>query len=71
MLGKIQPAHFPRLFGEDGRQALDYETVSDKFNEMAYRIGAATGTTPLPEQVAEGFIRIAVGNMMRAAPSFP
>jgi 5-oxoprolinase (ATP-hydrolysing) len=66
MLGKIQPAYFPRLFGEDGRQALDYDTVCKQFNEMAYRIGEATGATPLPEQVAEGFIRIAVGNMANA-----
>jgi 5-oxoprolinase (ATP-hydrolysing) len=66
MLGKIQPAHFPRLFGEDGRQMLDVDTVLAKFTEMAYRIGAATGNMPAPEQVAEGFIRIAVGNMANA-----
>ncbi|WLI91288.1 hydantoinase B/oxoprolinase family protein [Massilia sp. R2A-15] len=66
MLGKIQPAYFPRLFGEDGAQALDYDTVLKQFNEMAYQIGAATGAVPKPEQVAEGFIRIAVGNMANA-----
>ena len=66
MLGKIQPAYFPRLFGADGRQALDLDTVLGKFSEMAYQIGAATGNMPAPEQVAEGFIRIAVGNMANA-----
>jgi 5-oxoprolinase (ATP-hydrolysing) len=66
MLGKIQPAHFPHLFGDDGRQALDHDAVLAQFNEMAYRIGAATGRTPAPEEVAEGFIRIAVGNMANA-----
>lgn len=66
MLGKIQPAYFPRLFGDDGAQALDYDTVFEQFSEIAYRIGEATGSTPAPEQVAEGFIRIAVGNMANA-----
>ncbi|MDQ2990425.1 MAG: hydantoinase B/oxoprolinase family protein [Pseudomonadota bacterium] len=66
VLGKIQPAHFPHLFGSDGRQALDHDTVLAKFNEIAYRIGAVTGSTPAPEEVAEGFIRIAVGNMANA-----
>jgi 5-oxoprolinase (ATP-hydrolysing) len=66
MLGKIEPAYFPRLFGADGRQALDLDTVRAQFADMAQRIGAATGNTPAPEQVAEGFIRIAVGNMANA-----
>ena len=66
MLGKIQPAHFPHLFGGDGKQALDNDTVLKQFNEMAYRIGEATGSTPAPEEVAEGFVRIAVGNMANA-----
>jgi 5-oxoprolinase (ATP-hydrolysing) len=66
MLGKIQPAYFPHLFGADGRQALDRDIVAARFAEMARDIGAATGATPAPEQVAEGFIRIAVGNMANA-----
>jgi 5-oxoprolinase (ATP-hydrolysing) len=66
MLGKIQPAYFPRLFGADGSQALDRDTVAAKFSRMALEIGAATGSAPSPEQVAEGFIRIAVGNMANA-----
>ncbi len=66
MLGKIVPAYFPHLFGADGRQALDSDVVTAKFAQMALEIGAATGATPSPEQVAEGFIRIAVGNMANA-----
>ncbi|MES2758583.1 MAG: hydantoinase B/oxoprolinase family protein [Pseudomonadota bacterium] len=66
MLGKIQPAYFPHLFGADGRQALDRDAVAARFAAMAREIGAATGATPSPEQVAEGFIRIAVGNMANA-----
>ncbi|HZV67844.1 MAG TPA: hydantoinase B/oxoprolinase family protein [Telluria sp.] len=66
MLGKIQPAHFPRLFGADGKQELDLEAVRAQFVAMAQRIGQATGNTPAPEEVAEGFIQIAVGNMANA-----
>ncbi|HEX8611165.1 MAG TPA: hydantoinase B/oxoprolinase family protein [Telluria sp.] len=66
MLGKIQPAHFPRLFGPDANQPLDVERVRAQFLAMAQKIGAATGVTPAPEQVAEGFIQIAVGNMANA-----
>lgn len=66
MLGKVQPNYFPRLFGAKGDEALDADTVRARFDEMADRIGAATGERPAPEAVAEGFIDIAVGNMANA-----
>jgi 5-oxoprolinase (ATP-hydrolysing) len=66
MLGKIQPQHFPRLFGPNGDQALDLDAVRTGFTKLAEEIGAATGATPTPEAVAEGFIQIAVGNMANA-----
>jgi 5-oxoprolinase (ATP-hydrolysing) len=62
MLGKIQPAHFPHVFGADGGQPLDAAVVKAKFEELAQRIGDGRS----PEQVAEGFIQIAVGNMANA-----
>ncbi|TFW11492.1 5-oxoprolinase [Massilia arenosa] len=66
MLGKIQPAHFPALFGPNADQPLDADVVRERFAAMARDIGAATGSTPSAEAVAEGFIRIAVGNMANA-----
>ncbi len=66
MLGKIQPQHFPRLFGKDGDEPLDLDAVRAGFAAMADKIGEATGSTPAPEAVAEGFIQIAVGNMANA-----
>ncbi|MBV7534607.1 hydantoinase B/oxoprolinase family protein [Duganella sp. sic0402] len=66
MLGKIQPQHFPQLFGADGKQPLDAAAVRARFAEMAAEIAAATGTDTTPEQVAEGFLDIAVGNMANA-----
>jgi 5-oxoprolinase (ATP-hydrolysing) len=66
MLGKIQPAHFPRLFGPGGDQPLDADAVRERFAALAREIEAATGDVRTPEQVAEGFIQIAVGNMANA-----
>ena len=66
MLGKIQPAYFPQLFGPDAGQRLDSDAVRASFVAMAHTIGAATGSVPAPERVADGFIQIAVGNMANA-----
>lgn len=66
MLGKIQPAHFPRVFGPHADEPLDREVVVSRFAELADRIAAATGQRRTPEEVAEGFIDIAVGSMANA-----
>src|SRR6476619_6211405 len=62
MLGKIQPRYFPHVFGADGKQALDAQAVRQRFGELTKQIG--DGRTA--EQVAEGFVQIAVGNMANA-----
>jgi 5-oxoprolinase (ATP-hydrolysing) len=62
MLGKIQPEYFPHVFGADGTQALDAAVVQEKFAALAQTIGDGRR----PEQVAEGFVQIAVGNMANA-----
>ncbi|QYF93168.1 hydantoinase B/oxoprolinase family protein [Massilia sp. PAMC28688] len=66
MLGKLQPAHFPAVFGPHADQPLDPDAVREQFTVMAAQIGEATGSVPLPEEVADGFIQIAVGNMANA-----
>lgn len=66
ILGRIQPAHFPAVFGPDGDQTLDAEIVRRKFAELATDIRARTGDDRSPEQVAEGFLQIAVANMANA-----
>jgi 5-oxoprolinase (ATP-hydrolysing) len=62
MLGKIQPKYFPQVFGADGAQSLDSQVVKAEFRKLTARI--ADGRTP--EEVAEGFVQIAVGNMANA-----
>ncbi|HZE15872.1 MAG TPA: hydantoinase/oxoprolinase family protein, partial [Mycobacterium sp.] len=66
MLGRIQPAHFPAVFGRDGDQPLDEDIVRRRFTELAADIRAQTGDDRSPEQVAEGFLQIAVANMANA-----
>ncbi|HEY4997703.1 MAG TPA: hydantoinase/oxoprolinase family protein, partial [Usitatibacter sp.] len=66
MLGKVQPAFFPKVFGPKGDEALDAAVVRERFEELAARIAAQTGNPQTCEAVAEGFIRIAVANMANA-----
>jgi 5-oxoprolinase (ATP-hydrolysing) len=66
MLGKIQPDYFPALFGPHADLPLDRAIVLEKFQALAEQIFAATGNRTTPEQVAQGFLDIAVGNMANA-----
>ncbi|MEU0380790.1 hydantoinase B/oxoprolinase family protein [Streptomyces cyaneofuscatus] len=66
MLGRIQPAHFPAVFGPDGDQPLDADLVRERFAELADEIGRATGDRPAEAEVAAGFLEIAVLDMANA-----
>jgi 5-oxoprolinase (ATP-hydrolysing) len=66
MLGRVQPAFFPRVFGPDARQPLDRTVVERKFTTLASEVERATGQKKTPEEIAAGFIEIAVGNMAEA-----
>ncbi|MBN8841354.1 MAG: hydantoinase B/oxoprolinase family protein [Sphingomonadales bacterium] len=65
-VGKIQPGHFPAIFGPDGDQPLDRDTVAARFADLAAEIAAATGRAQEPRDVAEGFLTVAVANMAGA-----
>ncbi|KUJ58662.1 5-oxoprolinase [Streptomyces sp. NRRL F-5122] len=66
MLGRIQAAHFPRVFGPDGDQPLDEGIVRQRFAALAREIRERTGDDRTPEQVAEGYLQIAVANIANA-----
>ena len=66
MLGKIQPAYFPKVFGAAGDEPLDRDIVVARFESLAAEIARASGQPRTPEQVAEGFVSIAVGAMAGA-----
>jgi 5-oxoprolinase (ATP-hydrolysing) len=66
LLGRIQPGYFPEVFGEAGDQPLDASTTTQLFADLAARIEARTGDRRGPEEVAAGFLEIAVQNMANA-----
>ncbi|MFF4899150.1 hydantoinase B/oxoprolinase family protein [Streptomyces sp. NPDC001068] len=66
MLGRIQPAHFPHVFGPDGDRPLDAGVVGEHFTGLAREIRDRTGDDRTPEQVAEGYLSIAVANIANA-----
>ncbi len=66
MVGKINPEFFPRVFGPDGDQPMDADIVREKFAALAQQIEQDTGDRRTPEEVADGFLKIAVENMANA-----
>lgn len=61
MVGKLRPEFFPPIFGKTQDQPLDTKQVTQKFEEMAQQSGAGK-----PEEIADGFLKIAVENMANA-----
>ncbi len=66
LLGRIQPELFPRVFGANADEPLDADATKSAFAELARTVAAATGETPRLEQLAAGFLRIAVERMANA-----
>ena len=60
MLGKLQPEFFPAIFGPNQDQPLDRDAVQAKFAELASEVGKS------PEEIAQGFVTVAVENMANA-----
>ena len=61
MVGKLIPDFFPKIFGPGQDQPLDAQAVRHDFNNLAQKVGDKT-----PEEIADGFIKIAVENMANA-----
>jgi len=60
MVGKLMPEFFPKIFGPTQQRPLDDQAVGDAFAELADQVGRAR------EEIADGFIKIAVENMANA-----
>ncbi len=60
MLGKVQPAYFPKVFGPQANEPLNHAVVAQQFEAMAH------GLQRTPEALAEGFVQIAVQQMANA-----
>ncbi len=65
-LGKIQPAFFPQVFGTEGNSPLDRAIVKQKIATLTAEIQAKTGDSRTDEQVAAGFLEIAIDKMANA-----
>ena len=66
LLGRIQPDHFPRVFGPDGDEGIDAEVVSSRFERLAGEVRRQTGKPVDCDLLAAGFLRIAVERMANA-----
>jgi 5-oxoprolinase (ATP-hydrolysing) len=62
LVGKLIPDFFPKIFGPRQNEPLDADAVREAFASLAKDIGDGRRA----EQVADGFIRIAVENMANA-----
>ncbi len=66
MVGKLRPEFFPAIFGPGQDQPLDAGAVGARFEALAAEVSHAGGSPRSPEEVAEGFLTIAVQNMASA-----
>ena len=66
LLGRIQADYFPSVFGPGGDEALDKEAVTHAFRRLAGAVEAAGQDAMSAEQMAEGYLRIAVNRMAQA-----
>src|SRR5689334_10561599 len=61
MAGKLMPDFFPKIFGPGQDQPLDADAVRAAFADLAKEVGGKSA-----EEIADGFIKIAVENMANA-----
>ncbi len=62
LLGYLNPEYFPATFGKTADQPLDLSSVKQKFTTLAARIKDKNEI----EEIAEGFLKIAIENMAAA-----
>ncbi len=66
MVGKLDPELFPKVFGPAGDAPLDADIVRARFESLAREVTSHTGSRRTAEEVADGFLKIAVENMANA-----
>ena len=66
MVGKLMPDFFPHIFGPHQDKPLDAAAVKTAFAALANEVNAALGGARAAEEIADGFIKIAVDNMANA-----
>lgn len=67
VLGRLSPAHFPAVFGPDGKAPLNAQESRERCTAIIQAIASETGQPLMtPEDLASGFLRIAIDNMANA-----
>ncbi len=62
LAGKLNPDFFPAVFGPQQNEPLDAEIVRSRFAELAAKVGDGRSA----EEIADGFLKIAIENMANA-----
>ncbi|WP_420559291.1 hydantoinase B/oxoprolinase family protein [Tepidicaulis sp.] len=62
MTGKLLPEFFPSVFGPNADEPIDRQAAAEKFRALAKEMGSGMK----PEELADGFLAIAVENMAQA-----
>jgi len=66
LTGRIIPEYMPKTFGPDRKGGLDVDRTRDKFIELTSEINRTLNKSLAPEEVANGFLRIANEKMAMA-----
>lgn len=56
LLGYIGADHFPKIFGHDNKQPLDYERTKEAFLKLTTQINEQENTNYSDHDVAKGFL---------------
>ena len=63
VLGRLQPSFFPRVFGPRGDESLDVDASRRRLAAIAETVAAETGRPGSMEELAAGFLGVAVARM--------
>jgi len=66
LLGRVLPEYFPAVFGPQANLPLDRDIAVAGFEKFAKSVSDSTGRPHSAEEVAQGFIDIAVADMANA-----
>ncbi|KAJ2977933.1 hypothetical protein NUW58_g7658 [Xylaria curta] len=64
-LGRLLPDFFPKIFGENENEGLDYEASKKAIQELTDQVNKETGNNMSLDEVAHGFLTIANEAMTR------
>lgn len=66
LLGRIQPQHFPSVFGPNADEQLDIQAVRRAFTALSEDVERSLGEAKSPVILAEDFLTLAIENMANA-----